>query len=147
MIIDNLKNSELYSPMHAGIRKVFDFISTNDLTKLELGRTNIEGDDVFALVSKGVATAKSGKMEAHRRYLDLHFVLEGTDKMGYKPTELCKNTDCAYNETDDYMLFNDLPDTYFVLYPGDFAICFPQDTHVPLQGDGAYYKVVFKIKL
>jgi biofilm protein TabA len=147
MIIDNIQNREFYYSIHPCLTKAFSFLLETDFSKPVIGRNEIDGDIVFALVSKGTATGKAGKLEAHKKYLDLHFVVSGLDKMGYKPIEKCKHIESEYDEPGDYMLFNDIYDSFFILNPGDFAICFPQDTHVPLQGEDDYYKVVIKIKI
>ena len=50
MIIDHLSRADLYFPLDPRFQKAFEFLLTADLLKLPLGKHEIEGDKVFALV-------------------------------------------------------------------------------------------------
>jgi beta-galactosidase beta subunit len=43
------------------------------------------------------------------------------------------------------LFFEDAPDFFFKLYPGQFGIYFPDDVHAPMIGEGKIRKVVIKV--
>jgi biofilm protein TabA len=85
------------------------------------------------------------KLEAHRKFMDLHIVLEGCDCFGYKPLSNCLEIVSEYNEIDDYVLFQDSYQINHILLPNEFAIFLPSDAHAPLIGEEYCKKVVIKI--
>jgi biofilm protein TabA len=145
MITDNLKYCEFYTYVHPAFEAAFDFLQNFDVKSKETGRIDIAGDDIYALISEGNSPTENTWLEAHRRYIDLHYVIEGCDKIGFCATDKCRKAEGDFNDTGDYILYADLPEYYIKLNPGDFAVCFPQDAHVPLQGAGRYRKIVIKI--
>ena len=63
----------------------------NDLEKLTEGRCEIDGEDLFAVVIKGSGSGHNGaKLEAHREYIDIQYLLRGTDEMCWKSLEDCE---------------------------------------------------------
>jgi len=47
------------------------------------------------------------KLEAHRRYIDIQLVLDGTDEMGWKPLSDCHDPVSDYSTERDIRFFND----------------------------------------
>lgn len=70
--------------------------------------------------------------EAHRKYIDLHYILEGTEQFGYANIDTLKPVN-EYSEADDYLLL-DGEASRITLNKGDFAIVFPEDAHIPAMG-------------
>lgn len=67
MIIDKLSNSNLYSGLGERINKAFAYLKETDFIKMELGKYEIEGDNVFALVNEYTTKDENeGKLEAHK---------------------------------------------------------------------------------
>ncbi|RYD86308.1 MAG: DUF386 family protein, partial [Sphingobacteriales bacterium] len=81
--------------------KAFEFLRTQKLSALEPGKYLLAGDSVFVSVTYGPVKAfDSTKWEAHRKYIDLQYVISGEEKMGVAP--LAKATEIvAYNEAKD----------------------------------------------
>jgi beta-galactosidase beta subunit len=52
MIIDTLQNASKYFCVHPLFAKAFDFINKSDLQKIEVGRFEIDSDNLKAIVSK-----------------------------------------------------------------------------------------------
>lgn len=53
----------------------------------------------------------------------------------------------AYKADRDIELFSDQPLFWMYLNPGDFAVFFPYDRHVPSAGSRRVNKVIIKIPL
>ena len=139
------------TPGVEGLEAVFEFLERTDLRALPLGRTTVDGDDVFALVSEGQSKPVSeARFEAHRRYIDVQCAIEGQEAIGYAPLADLKTSE-AYDDKKDIEFFSS-PSTYssVALKAGRFAVFGPQDGHQPgahLDGPHAIRKVVVKVSV
>lgn len=146
IIIDKLEHAEDYYDMHPAFEKAFEFLRQDGLAGLAADRYEIDGERLFCMISKGPGRSRAeAKLEAHRKYIDIQYVIAGADEMGWKPTADCKAIDTEYNADDDIMFFNDSPDSWTEVPAGSFVIFFPQDAHAPLVGSGQIHKAVLKI--
>ena len=149
MILDKIQSASLYINLHKGITKALEYFENTNFSTLENGKHIIDGDDVFAIV-KEYKTKKIDEniLEAHLKYIDVHYIIEGEEQIGIamfnnqKPTEL-------YDEDNDFMLFNE-PSDYITLHKGMFAVFFPDDIHLPeitLGSISKVKKIVLKVKM
>lgn len=149
MIIDKLSNSHLYSGLGEKFNKAFTYLKETDFSKIELGRYDIDGDNIFALVNEyNTKNENEGKLEAHKKYIDVQFVAKGSELMGYAPLENQKVID-EYNEQNDITFFTG-DKSFTKVDEGMFAIFFPTDIHLPgIKFDEKSYvkKVVIKVKV
>ncbi|MBL9214323.1 MAG: YhcH/YjgK/YiaL family protein [Opitutaceae bacterium] len=89
-----------------------------------------------------------GLFEAHRKYIDVQVVVEGEEIIEVEDvTRLPAKTE--YNDEKDYLLFNDSGvSTRLIMRPGDAAVLFPADGHMPcvqLKGSLLVRKTVVKV--
>ena len=146
IIIDKLQNAERYYGMHPAFEKAFAFLRRSDLAELPADRYEIDGDRLFCTISKGPGRSRAeAKLEAHRKYIDIQYVIGGKEEMGFKPTADCKLIDTSYDADKDIGFFKDQPDSWTHVPVGSFVIFFPQDAHAPLVGSGEIHKAVLKI--
>jgi biofilm protein TabA len=146
IIINKLQHAERYFKMHLAFEKTFVFLRRDDLAELPVGRHEIDGDRLFCMISKGPGRNRAeAKLEAHRKYIDIQYVIAGTDEMGWKPTADCKVIDTEYDADKDIMFFKDPPDSWTPVPAGSFVIFFPQDAHAPLVSKGEIHKAVLKV--
>ena len=146
IIVDRLDKAEHYFDMHPAFEKAFTFLRQNNLSELSLGRHEIDGDRLFCKISKCPGRKRTeSRLEMHRKYIDIQYVIAGTDEMGWKPASECKVIDVPYNEDRDITYFKDESDSWTQVPAGSFAIFFPQDAHAPLVSDGEIHKVVVKV--
>ena len=129
MIVDLLKNAKLY----AGDKKLaraLDYLAKTDFKKMEPGKVELDGAKLFALIQAPTTRAKeSAQFEAHRKYIDVQYIVEGTEQMGYAPIATLK-TSVPYDETKDAEMLKG--DGDFVTFrPGMFVVFFPEDAHMP----------------
>ena len=130
MIIDKTSNSHLYENISERICKSFEYIKITDLNNLPPGKYPIDGENIFALVSEYQTKPESeGKLEAHRKYIDVQYVISGEELMGYAPLGTQHILE-PYKEENDIVFFKG--DKSFTKVPaGMFAIFFPEDVHLP----------------
>ncbi|MFO0872076.1 MAG: YhcH/YjgK/YiaL family protein [Pirellulales bacterium] len=149
MVVDSLAHAELYARLSPRFRTALAWLAAHDLTRLSLGRHDIAGDELFALVQEYETKVPSaGRWEAHRRYADIQLVPVGVERIGVAALEQMR-VDVPYEESKDVGFFFGTGD-WITLAPGRFAIFFPQDVHLPcLQQDGPVNvrKVVVKVQL
>ncbi len=136
------KNKELWD-------KLFEFIATHDLSKLEVGKIVLVPDqlwiNVMEYTPKSIADTK---VENHRNMIDLQYTFEGNELMGL--AEKVIETD-PYNPVKDVTKYvADGPVDYRPATPDRFFLYFPSDLHQPsVQAEGdvvTSHKIVGKIR-
>jgi biofilm protein TabA len=146
MILDILENAHRYLVMNKGFAKAIEFLLRPDMKELPVGKYEIDGERVYAIVSNGPGRKKEDALlETHEKYIDIQLVLAGTDNMGWKPKSLCKQPSGEYDHKTDVQFFGDEPDAWLSIKSGAFTIFFPEDAHMPLISSGQIHKVVVKI--
>lgn len=108
----------------------FKFLG-RDLEKLEVGKYTLAGDEAFAMISEyQTKDPKDAKWEAHRKYIDLQYVIEGDEKIGLLPLEKAAAPQ-EYNDAKDLIFFGDNDGEYFQANQKIFFLFFPSDVHRP----------------
>jgi YhcH/YjgK/YiaL family protein len=146
LIIDCIENSHLYKGISESIGKALSYLSETDFSKMD-GEYEIEGRDIYAMVnSYKTKDLKEGRLEGHRKYIDVQYMVNGSEKMGYAPLEAQKVA-VDYDGEKDFMFFEG-DATFTDVKKGMFAIFYPTDLHMPGIGDGSeVVKVVVKVKV
>ena len=148
MIIGNLQNSSRIESLHPMFSTLFDYVKAHDFLQLPLGRVSISEDNLFILnVELEGADENIQPLEMHRLYIDVHIVLEGKEKIGWKAIEDLSGLSKAYDASGDCALSSDRPTTWVDLLPGQFAIVYPEDPHAPAVGTGKIRKLIAKVAL
>jgi len=148
MVLDELNNAPRYESLHPAFASAFRFLREHDCSRLAFGRYEIDGERVFAIIDREPGRGRqAARLEAHRRYIDVRFIIDGTDEVGWKPTGQCRSVATPYDGSRDLGFFADPPDAWVALPPGTFAIFFPEDAHAPLAGEGEVHKVIVKVRL
>jgi YhcH/YjgK/YiaL family protein len=148
MILDVLENAHQYFAINKGFEKAFNFLIRPDLKELPVDKYEIDGDRVYAMVSKDYGRNKEDALlETHEKYIDIQLVLDGTDNMGWKAKTSCIKPSGEYNWETDAQFFEDDPDSWITTKSGSFAIFFPEDAHMPLISSGQLHKVVVKVAI
>ncbi|MGV8981265.1 YhcH/YjgK/YiaL family protein [Clostridium sp.] len=130
MVIDKLSNAKQYYGLSARIEKALKYLQNTDLENIKIGKYEIDGKNIFAIVSEYEAkNLDEGKWEAHREYLDIQYVVSGKEKIGYAGINEMKMIG-EYNEAKDVLFLAGEGDLLLVS-EGTFAIFAPQDAHMP----------------
>lgn len=130
MIHDHIDNIAAYKGMDARIYRGLQTLATLDFDGMPLGRHDIDGDDLFILVqeynSKVAATCRP---EAHRTYIDIQYVLSGTELMGV--THLTPDMPEVEARPDGDIWFYQGKVDFLTMQPKYFCVLFPHDAHMP----------------
>ncbi len=148
MILDTKNNLGLYKNIHPKFRVACDFIENTNLKILTPKRYDIDNDNVYAIVSTTTGRGReNAKLEAHRKYIDLQYVIDGTDEIGWCDINKCKYKETEYDLEKDVILYKDTPSVWVKLEHKTCALFFPSDAHAPLAGVGEMKRLVIKIKV
>lgn len=132
MILDALPLWHRYAALHPGFARAFAFLEGVTPATAD-GRHEIDGDAVYALVQRYQTRPAAGmQMEAHRRYIDIQFIVRGREVINWAPLATLSEVTLPYDATKDAGLFAAV--THMVpvrLATGQFAILFPDDAHAP----------------
>ena len=148
MIVSNLQNSRRIEALHPLFKTLFEYVKTNDLLHAELGRIEIQGDDLFINnVNPECVPSDKQVLEVHHDYIDVHILLEGVETIGWKAIEDVAHEVKPYEEEGDCALYSDVPSTFVTLHPGQFMIVYPEDPHAPVIGEGKIRKLIAKVRV
>lgn len=134
MLVARLENALSHDYLSERFRKAYAFLQRSDLSALPVGRVDIDGDEVFASVQEyETSPAAERRYEAHRRYYDIQFMVEGTEAIWYAPLEALE-PDGPFDEKGDGGLFvaaPGAPESEIILEPHGLAVVAPEDAHKP----------------
>lgn len=148
MILDSLNNTQQAERLHPLFKKAFDYIKETDFSKVEDGKYELDGSRLFVnVVTLTGKDKKEAAIETHKKYIDIQLPLRGVEKIGWKPEGELQEASTPYDEANDIAFYVDRPTAYTKIYPGQFAIYFPQDGHAPGIGEGNIRKVIVKVQV
>jgi YhcH/YjgK/YiaL family protein len=105
---------------------------------------------MFVMVQGYTTEARAScRFEAHRRYIDIQYMLAGEEIIEIAPADAL-TPDTPFDPERDLVFFKtpEAPCTRLILRPGDFAVFFPEDAHMPkvqLQTPASLRKAVVKV--
>ena len=129
MILDLIDNYSIYSEINQGIKKSLEFLSKGKFEK-EPGRYDLHDGIYYMVQEMQTRPEDEALFEAHRKYIDIQFLISGEESHGYAPLSTMKIRD-PYDDEKDVAFYNGTG-SLFSLSPGSFAIYFPNDAHKPL---------------
>ena len=150
MIYGTIHDQNRYGFLEDNIQKCFAYIKAHHLEDFEKGSYPVEGDVLFFnIVEYKTKTDNSeGFWEAHRRYIDLHYLLRGCEKINLNFIGQLKQG--AFVEEDDFLPLEGEAAASVILTPGDFLICYPEDAHMTALSAAQstpIKKAIFKIRI
>ncbi len=148
MIVDRLGHARLYLGVSATLRTALEFLGTTDFEACDPGRIELDGERLFALVQDyRTKPREEAAWEAHRRYIDVQYVVTGCEVMGWSPSDRLKEHQ-PYDPQTDCELLRGAGD-FFMMPAGMVAVFFPREAHMPglsHNTPAAVRKVVVKIQ-
>ncbi len=129
MIVDVLKNKELYYGIHKNIKPAMEFIEKAVAENLEVGRYELDGKNLFALVQEYDSKIEAS-WEYHRKYIDIQFIVSGKEIITWDNIKNLPDG-VEYNEEKDIAKFAMSGGTDVVMETGYYCILYPQDLHQP----------------
>ena len=133
MIFDKLSNAKQYYKLSEKLQKGFDFLNNTDLLNLPDGRYEILGDEIYANVQFLETKPKDEKKwEVHRKYIDIQYIIKGSECMGYGLLEEFCDVVEEYDDKKDVEFLQGDKFNYINLKQGEFVVFYPNDVHAPM---------------
>ena len=133
MIVTDISHVSNQVSMTPALQKGIDFLRRPDIQSLQNGRIDLNGQRVFALVQRYETQMKDDpKLEYHRKYIDIQYIVSGEEVIGWAQAELMTVTE-AYDPDRD-ICFGSLAKggmTHVYLQAGQLAVLYPDDGHAP----------------
>jgi biofilm protein TabA len=152
MIVCNLNNWNLEkNAFHPAIQMGIEYIKNTDIGRLSPGKYEIQGKEIYAQIQEvNTKSIVETKPEAHARYLDIHYLFNGSEEI-IGVSKVNPNNKISTNdfETKDIAFYDSVEkESFILLKPDMFAVFFPSDIHRPCCHEGnseSIKKVVIKI--
>ena len=126
-----------YRGIHPNLDLALEHITPEFLAALrDNQRVELKGDLVYCTrFTYETIPQEESFFEAHRRYLDIHIMVEGEERVDVNRPEDLKLTDAQ--EGNDFYAYQGESWHSTVLKPGEFLVVFPGDAHrIKVQVDG-----------
>lgn len=147
MIFGNLNNINDYSFLSSDIKECFEYAENNKLYEYENGSYQISGNRLYVNVAEyKTKNKKDGFWEAHKKYIDVHLILSGTERIDIAFSQ--NATLKEYLPEQDFLSLDASENAKIILNKNDFLICFPNDCHMTgiAAGDSCKVKkAIFKV--
>ena len=147
MIKDLLKNAKSYYSISKNVEIGLKWLESQDFSKLSPGRYNIIDEYFYANVDE-YDTKDDASYEAHRKYIDIQFMVSGEEKIGITDISNCKT--CVEYDEDKDIEFFDAENDFQKFLSNEFFILFPHDAHKPcinLNAKAHCKKIVVKVPI
>lgn len=145
MIVCPWKDIDRYAAVIPGLKEAVEAV--NNLKSFEPATYPLSCGKI--LVQQGTTKPwKDAKLEAHREYLDIQYILEGQDTVGWAPVETLTPAE-EFNTQKDKGMFTGNNDP-MVIKAGYCYVVYPEDAHAPnchLEQPNDYRKIVVKLKV
>lgn len=147
MIFGNIKHEKTYSNLDKDILKCLEYAKENSLMDLEKGSYEIDGQDIFVNIVGYETCEKEDRFwEAHRKYIDVHLMLDGCERIDVNFIENLEQKE--YEEEGDFLPLDGEANGYVELRKGDFLVCYPEDAHmtaIKVNDKEEIKKAIFKV--
>ena len=145
MILARNKDAAAYRGIHPRLDRALDCLTDEFLASVGTETQKLEGDALYVTrFDYDTVPLEETFFEAHRRYLDIHVMLKG-----------CERVDIAHPDgltldqhSGDFYGYRGEAEQSVILRPGNFLVVFPEDAHrLKIMADRpeAVSKAVFKI--
>jgi YhcH/YjgK/YiaL family protein len=151
MILSHLdligKDSAALAP---ALQKALAYLKNTDFSNVKPGQFAIDGDRLYGMLNEYQTEPKNERRpEAHRKYIDVQYIVSGQELIGYAPwvdgLPVLEDRLAQW----DVIHYSDVPnETDLLMTAGMYAIFYPWDVHRPNCVSGAVQlvrKVVLKV--
>lgn len=146
MLFDRLAAWPRYQLLNRWLHAGFEFLERANWAELADGQIPIHGEYVFAVISTDEGRGEAqAKLEYHRRYVDIQYVIAGEERFGWRSRAECNTALMHFDDTRDIGFLTELPVLWVNVPVGHFIVFFPEDAHAPLAGTGRARKAIVKV--
>lgn len=148
MIFGNIEDLHIYKGISKKLDKAIDVILKNEFIHSPIGKNIVDNSVFYNIQECETKKLEDAYFEIHKKYIDIHIVINGEEKIGFSTNDKLK----AINEFDnekDYQFLQGKYSELFNMNSKNFLIVFPGEAHMPLitfDSPKFLKKAVFKIE-
>lgn len=151
MILDQLDSALLYGGLGSRVAVGLALLNEDSVLEAVSGKYEVDGENLFYIVNEyETAPVEDGRLEIHRKYMDIQYIVSGSECIGTSPIDGLEEIE-AYNSETDLAFYKDNGlMSRCVLQAGMFAIFWPNEGHMPGRVAGKpekVKKIVVKIRM
>lgn len=115
------------------LEETIEYLKGLDFSQISVGRHEIKGEDIFMNVAEYESFPREERIiEAHREYVDIQFLTEGEEKIGFGVFSEKNEIKEGYDKNKDLLVYERLEKEFdLILTPGVFAVFFTEEPHRP----------------
>ena len=149
--VENIDNENI--SYHSVIKKVLQYLKETDFKQMTDGDYKFEEDGIIVKLQRyETRSPMLCKPETHNKYIDIQFIVEGAECVGWCPLSPDLKISEPYDSEKDVTFYEKLiPESSVILSDRHFAVLYPDDVHRPCgyvdELPAKVTKVVVKIPL
>lgn len=149
MILCNISDAGRYRSLGRTLAAAIDWLTEHAADNFATGISVIERagepDITVKCEEPALVPREDAALEAHRRFIDIHVPLKGTETIGWAPVSSLRHVRTPYDEEKDVAFFGDSAHSMLHVRVGQMAVFFPEDAHAPNIGLGRHRKLCIKV--
>lgn len=119
-----------YTGFHHNLDTALSYLSSHNLNELPLGRTEVDGNQVFINVMEASAAPSAEKeFEIHKNYMDIQIDLAGTEIIEIGDSSAM--TVHGYDAETDFGTVSCNTTVSCTMGAGNFIVCMAEEPHKP----------------
>ena len=132
------------------VQEAVEYIANLEHDKLTVGKYSIDDDFYFIVQEYLTRPAEECILESHRKYVDIQWIVKGTEAMDIANTTTLVKTQSYDKEKD--IIFWSVPQNMMrtVLKEGAYVVLYPENAHrgcVQIGGSEIVKKIVGKVRI
>lgn len=146
MIVCPFKDLNRYAPIIPGLSEAME--AALQITDWSAGNVMLSDGNKILVQELDTKSPEGQRCEAHREYLDVQYIVEGEEVVGWAPLEKL-TLDGEFNTAKDKGMYTG-PVDFIRIQAGHCYVAYPEDGHMPnLHLDTAKHvkKLVLKLKV
>lgn len=146
MIVCPFTNLERYAPIIPGLEEALKAVS--EITDWTPRTIPLSGGNKILVQQLNSKDAATQLIETHRNFLDIQYIVEGEELVGWAPTDTLTPAE-EYNPVKDKQMYSGHVD-FMRIGAGYCYVVWPEDAHMPgvhLDKPTTMKKLVLKLKV
>lgn len=102
MIVDTIGNAKQYQGINSGVDRILEAVTAYTPDNYPVGRIPLDGENLYMnLEMYQTHSREEGTAEAHRKYIDVMYIVEGVETIYVKSVDRLQNIRINYNAEKD----------------------------------------------
>ena len=113
MILDTISNAKQYKGIHQGIDRILEAVQEYTAENYPDALVHVDGDNLYMIFGEYETNPREGAVtEAHEQYIDVMYMVEGSETIYVKPVERLQHITKEYDPEIEALLADDLNDMH-----------------------------------